>query len=88
MRIGFAGDAIPKAKLGYGINQQRRAGDYRQWEIEYETARKGYIAQESWGEKQELWRPDLRGFDLGLVGDKIERVVREACMKLVGVLCL
>jgi actin-related protein len=33
---------------------------------------------EQWGREQELWRMDLRGLDLGLVEDKIERAVREA----------
>lgn len=34
-----------------------------------------------WGDDHELWRMDLRGLDMGLVGDKIERAVREAVTK-------
>ena len=34
-----------------------------------------------WGEDHELWRMDVRGLDMGLVGDKIERTVREAITK-------
>ena len=34
-----------------------------------------------WGEDHELWRMDVRGLDMGLVGDKIERAVREAITK-------
>ena len=34
-----------------------------------------------WGESYESWKSDLRGVDLGLVGDKLERAVREACTK-------
>lgn len=34
-----------------------------------------------WGDDHELWRMDVRGLDTGLVGDKIERAVREAVTK-------
>lgn len=34
-----------------------------------------------WGDDHELWRMDVRGLDMGLVGDKIERAVREAITK-------
>lgn len=34
-----------------------------------------------WGDDHELWRMDVRGLDMGLVGDKIERAVREAVTK-------
>lgn len=36
-----------------------------------------------WGEEHELWRIDTRGLDLGLVGDKVERAMREAITKFV-----
>ena len=35
----------------------------------------------SWGDDHELWSMDVRGLDMGLVGDKIERAVREAITK-------
>lgn len=34
-----------------------------------------------WGDDHELWRMDVRGLDMGLVSDKIERAVREAVTK-------
>jgi hypothetical protein len=34
-----------------------------------------------WGKDHELWQYDVRGVDLGLVGDKIERALREAFTK-------
>ena len=37
------------------------------------------IAQ--WGDDYELWRMDVRGMNMGLVGDRIERAVREAITK-------
>ena len=39
---------------------------------------------EGWGEGYELWKPDLRGLDMGLVGDKLDRAIREAFTKSVG----
>lgn len=83
LRAGFAGDATPKAVLDFGPEEQRRAGDYRRWATDYEknwrTRRKGI----EYGEEHELWKPDLRGIDLGLVGDKIDRAVREVWTKSV-----
>lgn len=84
LRAGFAGDAVPKAVLDFGPEEQRRAGDLRRWETDYIGSRQKNIHDKSWGESYELWRPDLRGLDLGLVGDKIERAIREAYTKSVG----
>lgn len=84
LRIGFAGDAVPKSVVHFGPEEQRRAGDYRQWDLGYEGARREHTVDRSWGESYELWRPDLRGLELGLIGDKIERAIREAYSKLVG----
>lgn len=36
---------------------------------------------DDWGDDYELWRMDVRGLDMGLVGDKIERAVRKAITK-------
>lgn len=81
LRAGFAGDAVPKAIIDFGPEEQRRAGDYRRWEVDYAKSQKGKRQEKSWGESYELWRPDLRGLDLGLVGDKIDRAIREAFTK-------
>jgi hypothetical protein len=83
-RAGFAGDAVPKAVLDYGPEEQRRAGDYRRWDVGYEKEWRKRIQGREWGESYELWRPDLRGLDLGLIGDKIDRALREAFTKSVG----
>ena len=83
LRAGFAGDAVPKAVIDFGPEEQRRAGDYSRWEVGYDKAQKGRREEKSWGETYELWRPDLRGLDLGLVGDKIDRAIREAFTKSV-----
>ncbi|KAK3065278.1 hypothetical protein LTS18_003152 [Coniosporium uncinatum] len=65
--------------LVFEFEEQRRVGDYRQWLPGYE--RPGKRRDEPWGEEYELWRHDIfnwgRELDLGLVEDKIERVLRE-----------
>ena len=81
LRAGFAGDAVPKAVIGFGPEEQRRAGDYRRWMVGYEKGWRERIGSGGWGEDQELWRMDTRGLDLGLVGDKVERAMREAITK-------
>jgi hypothetical protein len=85
LRAGFAGDAVAKAVIDFGPEEQRRAGDYSRWEVGYDKYLRGRRDEKSWGEAHELWRPDLRGLDLGLVGDKIDRAIRDAFTKSVGV---
>ncbi|KFZ08361.1 hypothetical protein V502_09397 [Pseudogymnoascus sp. VKM F-4520 (FW-2644)] len=81
LRAGLAGDALPKAVIGFGPDTQRRAGDYRQWQVGYEADWRQRTSGKAWGEEHELWKPDLRHVDLGLVGDRIERAMREAITK-------
>ncbi|KAI9846700.1 MAG: hypothetical protein M1837_003755 [Sclerophora amabilis] len=81
MRAGFAGENVPRCVLGFGPNEQRRVGDYRQWEMGYEDSWRRRKRKREWSEPHELWRMDLRGVDLGLVEDKIERAVRTAFTK-------
>jgi hypothetical protein len=81
LRAGFAGDAVPKAVVDFGPEEQRRAGDYRKWEVGYDKNWRKRIQGKEWGDAYELWKLDLRTVDLGLVGDKIERAVREAFTK-------
>ena len=81
LRAGFAGDAVPKAVIDFGPEERRRAGDYRKWETGYDKNWRKRIQGKEWGESHELWKLDLRTVDLGLVGDKIERAIREAFNK-------
>lgn len=80
LRVGFAGDAAPKAAVGFGPEQARRAGDFRRWEV----GRVDDWRRRAWGGEHELWRADVRGLDLGLVGDRMERALREAFSRCVG----
>ncbi|KAL9118883.1 MAG: hypothetical protein Q9187_004566 [Circinaria calcarea] len=78
-RAGFAGENAPRCTLGFGPEESRRVGDYRRWLPGYnERPRKTCRIQE-WGNDYQLWRMDIREVDLGLVEDKVERAVREAC---------
>lgn len=79
VRVGFAGDAVPKGVVTFGPEQTRRVGDFRRWDI-------GYVddwRKSGWGSDHELWRGDVRGLDLGLVGDRMEKGLREAFNKCV-----
>lgn len=88
LRAGFAGDAVPKAVVDFGPEEQRRPGDYRRWTGGYEKDWRQRIQGKSWGEAHELWKLDVRGLNLALVGDKIERALREAFTKFVGLFLL
>ncbi|KAI9882729.1 MAG: rRNA-processing protein sof1 [Watsoniomyces obsoletus] len=77
-RAGYARDAAPICSLGYGPSEQQRAGDYRYWEPGFvnNTRRRKY--NKRWADPYELWPLDLRGVNLGLVEDKVDRAVRLA----------
>ncbi len=77
VRVGFAGDSLPKAVMSSGPREQRRAGDFRQW-----TGSEAL--REHWAPEYEIWRYDLRDFDLGLFQDKLERVLRDAFTRCVA----
>lgn len=81
LRVGLAGDAAPKAVVSFGPEHQRRVGDFRTWELGYRDDWRGRATGELWGKDYELWRFDVRGLDLGLVGDRLERALREAFTK-------
>lgn len=85
LRVGFAGDAAPKAVVApAGPEQARRVGDFRRWEVGYADDWR----KKAWDGEHELWRADVRGLDLGLVGDRLERGLREAFSRcVVVVLC-
>ncbi|KAI3393544.1 hypothetical protein diail_4135 [Diaporthe ilicicola] len=78
LRAGFAGDPVPKALVAFSPAQARRVGDLRAWEAGHVDE---WRRDDKWGEECELWRNDVRGLDLGLVGDRMERGLREAFNK-------
>jgi hypothetical protein len=81
LQVGFSGDSVPRGCVWFAPDQQRRAGDFRAWQTDYHNEWKATPADGSWGKGHELWQYDVRGADLGLVGDKIERALREAFTK-------
>ncbi|KAL4931143.1 putative actin-related protein RO7 [Aspergillus undulatus] len=82
LRAGFEGESEPKCILGYGPDESRRAGDYRQWlkgtPVADDTLPLPPAKSDDWTRPYELWGMDLRDVDIGLVEDKIERMFREA----------
>ena len=80
-RAGFAGENCPRCILDYGPNEQRRAGDYRQWLPDSEGSIKRHGNVACLGNDYELWPLDLRKADVQLVQDKIGRALRNARIK-------
>lgn len=81
VRAGFPGESAPRCTLPFGPDEQRRVGDYRQWDPEYAQRRRKRKRGQDWGQEHELYRMDLSDVDLGLVEDKFERAMREAYNK-------
>ncbi|SPO05702.1 related to actin-related protein RO7 [Cephalotrichum gorgonifer] len=81
VRVGFAGDNAPRVRLQLPPEQQRRLGDHRTWASGYQDDWTKRATGEEWGADYELWRYDLRSVDLGLVEDKLDRLLREAFSK-------
>ncbi|KAK3990510.1 hypothetical protein QBC44DRAFT_380632 [Cladorrhinum sp. PSN332] len=82
LSVGFGGDAAPRGCVWFGPDQQRRVGDFRDWQPEYRYDWRQAASMWGWGRDHELWQGgDVRGMDLGLVGDKIERTLRDAFTK-------
>lgn len=79
LRAGFEGNGSPVCVVGFGPEESRRVGDYRGW-IQG-AAGAGPLPKpvnaEEWVRDYELWQPDLRKVDLGLLEDKIERLFRD-----------
>lgn len=83
VRVGFAGDNAPRVQLQLPPEEQRRVGDYRRWASGYEDDWGKRAMGAAWGTDYELWSYDLRSVDLGLVEDKLDRLLREAFSKCV-----
>lgn len=81
LSAGFTGESYPRCKLAFGPEESRRAGDHRRWLPEYDERPRRKQPVETWGNDYELWHMDMRGGDLGITEDKIERAVREAFTK-------
>ncbi|KAL7624775.1 hypothetical protein AAE478_006347 [Parahypoxylon ruwenzoriense] len=78
LRLGLAGDSVPKRIVSFGPEQQRRAGDFRAWDARYQNDWRRRASGKPWGTDHELWQLDVRGQSLALVGDRLERELRDA----------
>ncbi|KAK4122526.1 actin-like ATPase domain-containing protein [Parathielavia appendiculata] len=81
LQVGFSGDPAPRGCVWFCPDQQRRVGDFRDWQTDYRYDWRSAAAGGLWGRDHELWQYDVRGVNLGLVGDKIERALGEAFTK-------
>ncbi|KAK4205735.1 hypothetical protein QBC40DRAFT_270777 [Triangularia verruculosa] len=85
LQIGFAGDACPRGTVWFTPSQLRRVGDFRDWSSESKSnvdwKTKKVTGEKWWSRDHELWEYDVREVDLGLIGDKVDRALREALTK-------
>ncbi|KAF1976858.1 actin-like ATPase domain-containing protein [Bimuria novae-zelandiae CBS 107.79] len=81
LRGGFPGESTPRCTLPYDPENQRRVGDYRQWDPDYAQKRRRPKKGQEWGQEYELYRMDLTKVDLRVVEDKFERMMREVYNK-------
>ncbi|KAI1262354.1 actin-domain-containing protein [Xylariaceae sp. FL1019] len=78
LRLGWAGDNAAKRIVAFSPDQHRRAGDFKAWDPNYAADWRGRASGKPWGADYELWQLDVRGQDVGLVEDKLERELRDA----------
>ncbi|KAH6656442.1 hypothetical protein BKA67DRAFT_551926 [Truncatella angustata] len=78
IRVGFAGDPTPKRIITFDAESDKRTGDLRAWEPGYTESWRTRTVGCSWGGHQELFQLECRGQDLALVGDRLERGLRDA----------
>ena len=81
IRVGFAGDPAPRGYVSFGPGEQRRVGDFRAWQADYQDDWRKRSTGKEWGQDHELWKLDVRELDLALIGDKVERGLREVFTK-------
>ena len=78
MRAGFEGESGPQCVIPFDTESSRRVGDYRAFAPGYVHKPSSF---EDWAKSNELWRNDLKCVDLGVVEDKLERMIREVYNK-------
>ncbi|KAF3001725.1 hypothetical protein E8E14_004273 [Neopestalotiopsis sp. 37M] len=78
VRVGFAGDYDPKRIITFDAEADKRVGDLRAWEADYAGKWRERLAGRPWDFQHELFQLDCRGQDMALVGDKLERGLRDA----------
>ena len=95
LTLGLGGENVPRSSIKFDEELQQRPYDFDQ----HSRAKHGYFKSrrkvpkaereggvEEWGRERELYSPDLRGLDLGLVGDTLERAIRQANVQDIFVL--
>ena len=81
LRAGFSGERRPRCDIDFDPLRHRRVGDYRQFEESFDSNWRERSYGKGYGDDHELWRMDLRGFDIGLMEDKLARGIKEAFVK-------
>ncbi|CAK3742076.1 Hypothetical predicted protein [Lecanosticta acicola] len=74
---GFAGESKPRCIIPFTPDDLRRVGDFRQYDAEYVRNRRKADLGKEWGEGYVLYNLNLAEQDLGIVQDRLERVLRK-----------
>lgn len=87
LKAGIAGANSPRCILDFSPSRRLKLGDYGQWLPGAKaTAIPEANTLDDWGNDYVLWNMDVRKTNLGLLGDLIERTVREAISKYLLIL--
>jgi len=84
IQAGIEGESHPQCRISFTPNGSRRHGDYRAW-----LPGNSHVSEDpdsSWGDGYELWRNDLKDFDLGLLNDNTHLLVDAGNARLVLVI--
>lgn len=79
LSAGFAGESRPRCvhRFGYHIGDGRRVGDFREFTQQSGNNPRYDRNDDRWSAPYELYRNNVRGLDLELMSDRLERVVRQ-----------
>lgn len=75
---GYAGESRPRCIIPFTPDDLRRQGDYRQYDADYVRERRKASIGKEWGEGYVLYPLDLADQDVGLIEDRLDRVLRKA----------
>ena len=89
LRVGMAGDAVPKAIPRPTPALSRRAGDLKMWQAGWtDDWKRGRMRGSEWTSEFELFGADVRRLDVGLMEDKVEKLLRDAYRRCVCALLM
>ena len=78
LRAGLGGESQPRYRLSFGPEPSAKLSEHAANRLHEKQQSSKALTYSEWAFDHELWQVDVRELDLGLVGDKLERRLREA----------